>query len=252
MNYKELRWLVTVAAAIVSMVGASSALAVSVNPFSPSVADIQALSDQTSGFHGGQQLSTIDAIHYTDPNDPMGGIHLDITWRVGQNSDPFEPNFGQTFARVTLARYTNGEDGGQGRLLFPPHDGIKWCLMSDQNSFVQPFIQTAPNWTFYEPGPGGYGIPGDMSMQMVTLDFTDARNFSGLLPPNIVHPDGNGQIRSNAFGLQLGGPGGLVPGQPVPGHVWITNWIPEPSTAMLLLMGAVGVVGVARNYLRSY
>ena len=88
MKYKELRWLMTIAVAIAGMVGASAALA-AVNPFAPSLTDIQSLSDQTAGFHGGQQLSTIDAINYAPD-----GIHLDITWRVGQNSDPFGPDFG--------------------------------------------------------------------------------------------------------------------------------------------------------------
>jgi hypothetical protein len=242
MKCTQLRWLAMVAMAIVGMVSASSALAGSVNPFSPSTADIQSLSDQTAGFSNSQQLSTIDAIHVA-PN----GIHLDITWRVGQNSDPFGANFGQTFARVSLATYTNGEDSGQGRLLNPPYDGIKWCLMSDHDSFTQPFLQTAPNWTFYEPSTGGTGIPGDMSLQMSVLAFDDARNFSGLTPPNIVQPDGNGQIRANAFGIQLGGPGGLVVGQPVVGHVWITNWVPEPSTVTLSVLGAVGLLGMARR-----
>jgi hypothetical protein len=247
MKYRKLRGLLAAAAAIACMVAASPAMAVSDDPFSPSLADIQALGDVTPGFNT-NQLSTIDAIHLAPD-----GIHLDITWRVGQNSDPFGPDFGATFPRVSLARYTNGEDGGQGRLLFPRYnhpdwyDGIKWCIMTDTNNFVQPFIQTAPNWTFYEPTPGGYGIPGDMSMQMVTLDFNDARNFSGLLPNNIVHPDGNGQIRSNAFGLQIVGPGGMVPGQPIPGHVWITRWIPEPTTATLLLVGIAGVLGFGRR-----
>lgn len=240
MRYRQL-WFVAIAVAIAGFVGANCARA-STLPYSPTVADIQSLGDQTSGFSSGQQLSTIDAIHVAPD-----GIHLDITWRVGQNSDPFGANYGQTFARVSLATYTNGEDSGQGRLLNPPYDGIKWCLMSDHNSFVQPFIQTAPNWTFYEPAGGGNGIAGDMSLQMSLLDFNDARNFSGLTPANIVHPDGNGQIRANAFGIQLGGPSGLVPGQPVVGHVWITQWVPEPSSALLLIVGAAGVFLRARQ-----
>jgi hypothetical protein len=240
MKCKQHRWLLMIAVAIVGMVGASSALA---DFFSPSVADIQALSNATEA----SNLSTIDAIHPTDPNDPMGGIHLDVTWRVGQNSDPFAPGFGfQNFPRIGLARFTNGENGGTGRDL-TGYMGIKWCLMTDTDNFSQPYIQTAPNWTFYEPFNGGNGIPGDMSMQMSILDFNFARNFSGLLPNNIVHPDGNGEIRANAFGLQIGGPGGMVPGQEIQGHIWITRWVPEPSTATLLLLGAVGLLGRTRR-----
>ena len=245
MKYRKLRWLLTIAAAIVSLVGANSALAQPANPFSPSLADIQGLGNSTQA----QNLSTIDAI-----NMSPDGIHLDVTWRVGQNTDPFGPGFGfQNFPRIGVTKFTNGEDGGMGRLLYPLpnhptwYDGIKWCLMTDTNNFVQPFIQTAPNWTFYEPSNGGNSIPGDMSMQMSFLDFNSARNFAGLQPPNIVHPDGNGQIRANAFGLQIVGPGGMAAGQEISGHIWITRWIPEPTSATLLVLGVVGILGFGRR-----
>ena len=94
MRYTQLRWLMTVAVTIVGMVGASLALA---DPFSPSVADIQALTDQTLSFSNQNQLSTIDAIHAAPD-----GIHLDITWRTGQMDSSFSPFFGETFTRVVL------------------------------------------------------------------------------------------------------------------------------------------------------
>lgn len=241
MKYRQHRWLVMVAVATISMLAAGSALAAAVNPFSPSVADIQSLIDATVGFSGGQQLSTIDAIHLSPD-----GIHLDVTWRVGQNTDPFGPNYGQNFARVTVQNFQNGEDGGLGRLLDPPYDGIKWCIMSDLPVGGQPFIQTPPNWTYYQP-PSLIPVPGDMSSTMVTLSFDDARNFAGITPNTIVHPDGNGEIRSNAMGLQIYTSFAITPGQPVPGHIWITRWIPEPSTAVLMLLGLVGLVGRARR-----
>jgi hypothetical protein len=240
MKYRQL-WLVAIAVAIVGLAGASSALAVAVNPFAPTVGDIQALGDNTSGFSSGAQLSTIDAIHVA-PN----GIHLDVTWRVGTGNDPFGAYPGETFSRVVVTRYTNSEDGGLGRLLNPPYDGIKWCIMSDRPIGGQPYIQTAPNWTYYQP-PSLLPVPGDMSNTMVTLSFDDARNFNGVTPNTIVHPDGNGQIRSNSFGLQLYSQFGLTPGEPVPGHIWITYWIPEPSTGMLFVVGVVGVVGLGRR-----
>lgn len=229
--------LLTIALAIGSLIVASTLLA---QPFSPSTADIQGLGNSTAATN----FSTIDAIHVA-PN----GIHLDVTWRRGQDTDPFGPFFGQNFPRIGLTLFTNGEDSGMGRLLNPPYSGIKWCIMSDRDVFSQPFIQTAPNWTFYEPSNGGNNIPGDMSLQMSVLDFNDARNFAGLQPPNIVHPDANGEIRSNAFGLQIVGPGGLVVGEGVPGHIWITNWVPEPSTAVLLAFGLAGTLGFARRRL---
>ena len=154
MKCTQIRWLVMIAVAIVGFAGARSALAVAVNPFSPSVADIQALGDNTSGFSSGAQLSTVDAIHVTPD-----GIHVDVTWRAGQNSDPFGPDYGETFSRVVLTRYTNGDDSGLGRLLSPPYDGIKWCIMTDVGAGGQPYIQTAPNWTYYQP-PSLIPMPG--------------------------------------------------------------------------------------------
>jgi hypothetical protein len=239
MKYRQL-CLVAIAVAVAGFAGVSSALAAAVNPFPPSVADIQALGDNTSGFSSGAQLSTIDAIH-TTPD----GILVDVTWRIGTGSDPFGAFPGETFARVVLTRYTNSEDTGLGRLLSPPYDGIKWSIASDHPVGGQPYIQTAPDWVYYQP-PALMPIPGDLSYAPVTLSFDDARNFAGKTPNTIVHPDANGQIRSNSFGLQLYAGFGLTPGQPVPGHILITQ-VPEPSTSMLLLMGAVGLVGRARQ-----
>ena len=112
------------------------------DPFTPSVADIQGLSNATNA----SNLSTIDAI-----NLAPDGIHLDVTWRVGQNVDPFAPGFGfQNFPRIGLARFTNGESGGTGRLMYPRpnhpdwYDGIKWCIMTDTNNFIQRVIQMWP------------------------------------------------------------------------------------------------------------
>jgi hypothetical protein len=89
-------------------------------------------------------------------------------------------------------------------------------------------------------------VPGDTSYVPVTLSFDDARNFAGKTPNTIVHPDANGQIRSNAMGLQFYAGFALTPGQPVSGHIWLTQ-VPEPSTTMLLLIGAVGFVTRARQ-----
>src|SRR5262245_59818374 len=73
MKYRQL-WLVAIVMAIVGLAGATSALAVAVNPFSPTLSDIQTLQDQTSGFSSGAQLSTIDAFHVAPD-----GLHLDVT-----------------------------------------------------------------------------------------------------------------------------------------------------------------------------
>jgi hypothetical protein len=231
-----------VAVAIVSLAASRAAFAVAVNPFSPSTADIQALSDNTSGFSNGNQLSTID-----DINVASDGIHLDVTWRIGQQDDPFGENFGETFARVVLSGFQNGEDEGLGRLLSPPYDGIKWCLMSDQPISGQPYLQTAPNWLYYQP-PSTIPVPGDMTSTMVTLAFDDAQEFDENVPDTgVVNPDVNGEIRSNAFGLQLYTNFDLTVGEPVQGHIWIANWVPEPSTGVLMLLGMVGLLGRKRR-----
>lgn len=227
-------------AAMIASLGMVLAQVASAAPYLATEADIQSLGDVTAGFHNPAQLSTIDSI-----TDIPGGIQLDITWRVGQSGDPFGDFFGTNFARVSLAQYTNNESGGLGRLLGPAFDGIQWSISSNQSSFVRPFIQPAPNWTFYESA-SGTTIPGDLSVQTIVMNFNSAVNYSNILPNTIVHPDVNGEIRANAIGIQFGGPGGLVPGGPgVAGRIIITGVVPEPNTAMLLMMG--GLVGLARR-----
>jgi hypothetical protein len=222
---------------------------VSTNPFSPSVADIQALVDQTSGFSSGNQLSTLDSIS-VEPN----GVRLNVTWRVGTGNDPFGTHPGETFARIVVSRFTNGEDPvgdppvARGRLLNPSYDGIAWNVQSDQPLNGQPFLQTAtPPWLYYQPS-ATIPVPGDTSSNVVTIAFDDAQEFdSGVPDTGVVNPDGNGEIRSNSFGLQFYAGFALTPGEPVPGQIWISNPVPEPSTVALFLLGLVGLVGRTRR-----
>ena len=75
---------------------------------------------------------------------------------------------------------------------------------------------------------------------MATISFNDTEQNGS------VALDDNGEIRSNAFGMQFFGPSPAL-GEEVQGHIWISHWVPEPSTAVLLLMGVVGLVGRARR-----
>ena len=184
-------------------------------------------------------LSTIDAMSI----GPDGSLHLDVTWAIGE-PDPFNPDI-QNFPRIGLTLFTNNDDGGLGRLI-SPRDGVRWIIKSDlalQNA--QPFQQTPPNWTFYESNYQ-QPIPAGMVATNATLDYDAAQNFSGLMPANIVHPDGMGQVRANALGIQIVGPSGLVVGQTVKGHIWLCG-VPEPASAMLLAFGAVALAGNLRR-----
>ena len=52
----------------------------------------------TAAFHGGAgQLSTINSI-----TQIPRGIELNVTYRIGQEADPFGANYGLGFARVSL------------------------------------------------------------------------------------------------------------------------------------------------------
>jgi PEP-CTERM motif-containing protein len=240
MRYRQ-HWLVAIAVAVVGLASACSALAVSVNPYSVPLADIQTLADNTSGFSGGLQLSTIDAIHTLS-----NGISLDVTWRVGQNTDSFSPNYGETFGRVVLGKYMNNEDSGQGRLIFPGNDGIKWNISSDTPLSSQPYIQTAPSFVYYQP-PSTIAIPGTSTTTTSTLSFDNANNFNGILPNTIVHQDANGQIRADALGLQFYPSIALTPGTPVTGHITLTASVPEPTSVMLLFAGVAGIAAKFRR-----
>jgi hypothetical protein len=81
----------------------------------------------------------------------------------------------------------------------------------------------------------------------VALSFSNANNFSGILPAGIVHTDVDGKILANAWGMQLGMfglPSQVAVGQPFDVTVRITSAIPEPSC--LVLVGA-SIVGIAAS-----
>lgn len=214
--------------------------------------EIQGLGDVTAGFHSPEQRSTINSI----TNIP-GGVELDVTFRIGNGDcDPlFGCGPGQPFAdfsRVSTSAFFNGQNPRQD---FASFDGFSVTVESSvEDVFVQPFIQTSPDWTFYEQSDGGDTIPA-ATPTSVALDFSDAQNFSGLLPANEVHEDANGRILANALGYQFLYNGTLVfgdtdtPDTAVNATIRITGTgIPEPATGLLiaLLMSCCSLLRLRR------
>lgn len=204
--------------------------------YQPTPAQIQALTDQTTGFHGGgTQYSVINSI------TPIpGGIELDVSFAYGQNTSSFDPFPGIPFARVSLEGYPGGLD-------LTDNSGIEWNVSASAPGVtVQTFVKTAPNWTFYEGAPS-QSLVGDGSAEDVALSFSSANNFAGIMPAGIVHSDVNGDILANGWGMQLGMFGlnsqvGL--GEKFDVTIQITSAIPEPSC--LVLVGA-SIVGIAAS-----
>ena len=209
------------------------------------------MSDVTAGFHGGAgQLSTIDAI------TPIpAGIELKVTYRIGQESDPFGPDYGLGFARVSL----------QGGLGFPGLDlgafsssSVKITTTTDITA--QSFLQTdftengttiddgdvvpgeAFSFLFWEHNDGvATGGPTDAD-----FDFSSGTEFDGNW--NVASPQpvqGTNAIR--AWGLQLAKFNGMAIGQPVSATIRIEGVIPEPTSAVLLGLGTIGVLSIGKR-----
>jgi hypothetical protein len=214
-------------------------------------AQIQGLADVTAGFHGGAgQLSTINSI----TNIP-GGIELDVTYAIGQEADPFAPNYGLGFARVSLA-------GGLG---FPGLDASAFsssafAVTTTTDLTTQSFLQTdftedggaiddgdatpdeSFSFLFWEHNDGvATGGPTD-----VDFDFSMGTEFDGnwnLASPQQVQ--GTDAIRQ--WGVQLAKFSGMAIGQPVNATIQITSLIPEPTSMTLLCLVALGLAAVRRQ-----
>lgn len=237
-------WLSTIALAIVGMVGASSAVAV---PNQWTAAQVQTLANVTTSF-GSNQLSTINSITPI-PN----GIELNVTFKVGQNTDPFGPDFGATFARVSL----------QGGLGFPGLDlsgstSSAFSMTTTTDVTAQSFLQT----DFTENGgtiDDGDATPGEAfsfyfwehndnvatgGPTAVDFDFSSASEFGAWDKPNPTAVQGTNAIR--AWGVQIGKFSGITFGQPVTAIIRIEG-VPEPASAMLLGFATFGLFGFARR-----
>jgi hypothetical protein len=220
-------------------------------PYQWTAGQIQDLIDVTSGFHGGAgQLSTIDSISLIPD-----GIELDVTFRIGQEADPFAPNYGLAFARVSLAA----------PLGFPGLDLSAFTssfvhVTTSTDIVVQSFLQT----DFMEDGASiddGDGIPGESfsflfwehndavaaGAAIADFDFSSGTEFSGewnLLNPQAVQ--GTDAIRQ--WGLQLGKFSGVSIDTPVSATILIrgAQAVPEPSTLTLVGLTLLGALGFLR------
>jgi hypothetical protein len=199
-------------------------------------AELQAFTDATAQFHGAPgQLSTVESI----TNIP-NGIEVRATFRIGTGAcdalfgcGPSDVE-GMTFARITLMG-TNFPG-----LNLTSFSSLSANVESSVDAFVQPFVQTDPNFTFYEQSDGGDGL-GAGGSALIGLDFAAARNFAGVLPANEVHLDGNGMRLARQFGYQIVG-NGVAVGQPVSAIIRITGVpaIPEPSAVALVGLALAG------------
>ena len=244
------QWLLMVPAAVIGIAAAGPAQAV---PYEWTAAQIQGLADVTPGFHGGAgQLSTINSITPI-PN----GVELDVTYRIGQEADPFGADYGLGFARVSL----------QGGLGFPGLDlsaftSSSFKVTTATDITAQSFLQTdfTENGTTIDDGDAtpdeafsflfwehnddvATGGPTD-----VDFDFASGTEFDGnwgLANPQLVQ--GTNAVR--AWGVQLAKFSGMAIGQPVNATIRIEGVIPEPSCAIMAGFAALGLFGFAR---RSY
>jgi hypothetical protein len=215
--------------ALLGMVLSQVAFAVSTNPVMPTVAQVQALLDVTAGDSGNTQLSTIDSI-----TNIARGIELAATFRVGIGTDdPFDPNYGQNFARISLKADAPALD-------WSAFDGFKLTIThSTGDAFVQPFLVTGASFLFHEPSGGGIGL-GSTSPTDIVLDFSNVRIFDPFTDPiALANPES-----IQAYGIQFI-TNGVTLGNPVSATIRIES-IPEPATMSLIGL-CVAALGLRRR-----
>jgi PEP-CTERM motif-containing protein len=247
MKCKQLLWLTT-AVAVVSMVGANRAHAV---PYHWGPGQIKNLANVTAAFHGGAgQLSTINSI-----TQIPRGIELNVTYRIGQEADPFGANYGLGFARVSL-------QGGLGTgLNIGSSTSSDLRITTTTDITAQSFVQTdftengttindgdantseAFSFLFWEHNDGVTSAGGPT---VVDFDFASGTEFSGdwgLANPQAVQ--GTNTVR--AWGLQLAKFSGVVIGQPITATIRIESLVPEPTTVALVSLAVLGLAGFGRR-----
>lgn len=225
------RTKVSAIAACAVVISAWVGTAVQAAPALPSASELQLLVDRTGPDSGNTQLSTIDS--FTNlPN----GVQLNVTFRVGVGTaDPFDPNYGQNFARLTLARFIPAP------LDWSAFTGLQFTVEHSLGGFIQPYLKTGAGFQFYEPTGGGTGI-GANSPTPVLLDFAGARTFSPAFTDPVVVANTN-NVRE--WGIQIGA-GGITVGNPVQATIRITN-VPEPATMGIAGVALLGIGAIRRR-----
>jgi hypothetical protein len=229
---------------MIAAIAALSAAQAGAQNYQWTPSQIQGLGDVTLAF-GSNQLSTINSI------TPIpGGIELDVTFRVGQDSSSFDPNFGATFARVSL----QGVLGFPGLNIAGSTGGVV-SIESTVDLTLQSFVQT----DFTEDGGAiddGDANPGESFSFLFwehnssiaspgpvdgVMDFQSATEFSG--DWGVANPQPvQGLDAVRQWGVQLAmfdNP--PVIGQPINATIRITSTIPEPTTFMLAGASMVGL-----------
>jgi hypothetical protein len=245
MTCRQQLWLI-IALAVVSTVGTHSTLAV---PYHWGPGQIQNLANVTAAFHGGAgQLSTIDSI------TPIPrGIQVNVTYRVGQEADPFGPNYGLGFARVSLQ---GGLSTGLNIGSFTSSD-LRITTTTDitAQSFVQTDFTEGGSVNDGDATPGetfsflfwehNDGVTSAGGPTIVDFDFASGTEFGAWDLPNPQPVQGTNTVRS--WGLQLAKFSGVVVGQPVTATIRIESLVPEPATLALVVLATLGIIGFGRR-----
>jgi hypothetical protein len=240
-------WGWWIGAWLVGCLGATSAAAA---PYAWTTAQIQELADVTAAFHGGAgQLSTIDSI------TPLpGGVELDVTFRIGQEADPFAPNYGLGFARVSLQGLLGAPGLDLGAFTSSAVQVTTTTDLTVQSFLLTDFVENgttvddgdatpaeAFSFLFWEHNDG-VGAPGPT---LVDFDFAQATEFSG--DWNVSNPQpvqGTDAVRG--WGIQLAKFSGVEIDQPVGATIRIES-VPEPSPLGLLGPAAGVLLVLARR-----